>query len=405
MPMRSPFLMVGLLLSTSAFAGESLRRNLAQAGDRLEEAQQRNFRSPAGCRRNTDGPLQQLVDAVDGLKASDDITRFDQVAASLAALSTSARMSGCPDDVVRELGKAMGDFSDAVSLARQRRNGPPIPPPPQQAGPGITFGNPEITEPGPPGPIVAIPTITLSGYQGQNVYLAWHWQPQNGAWSQWESLPAVAVNNAYFVWNNPYRQILDYGLLKSVDTGQGRFNVHAGVFDMNGRELAGVDLSVTAHYPQFQQRPPGSSPFRRMDPNMPPPPPPGQVLPPPPPIAPQPAPRDCGLGLDDPGCALARAGGQAMERAAWEGFFSAVHNNISESNKLAMIRDTLRSRFVTARQLGKLMDEFIGENNKMDCARFAAPHLIDPDNALGFSTKFISSSRQREYNGLISGQR
>jgi hypothetical protein len=136
-------------------------------------------------------------------------------------------------------------------------------------------------------------------------------------------------------------------------------------------------------------------------PQQPPPPPPGNILPPPPPSGQ----RDCGLGLDDPGCALTRAGGQAMLKAEYDGFMASLRANLSESARGGMVRDTMRTRFITARQLGAILDLFLGENNKLDAARNAMPHVIDPNNAMGYGTKFISSSRQREYNQLVSSQR
>jgi hypothetical protein len=388
-------------ISTSAWAEGSIRKNLAAAADRLEEALERNQRSSRECRRNVDAGLYQLVDALDALRPSDDPAKFDTVASQLAGNLNMAKLSGCPEEVTRELTRGLGELTDAQDAVRRRRGPPPPPgaPPPPPAQPGVVFGPPDISEAGGPGPVIAIPTVTITGFQNSSVYLAWHWKAENGQWSQWESLPAVAVNSYQFVWNNPYRQVLDYGVLRQVDTG-GRFVVHAGVFDMNGREIQGVDLPFTAHYPGSSPPPGGPPPGRvvfqpvRGNP-PPPPPPPGQAV-----MA-----RDCGTGLDDPGCSMTRGGDLPMDRVTFEGFVQGLRANLSESSRGSMVRDTMRARFITSRQLGAMMDLFIGENNRLDAARFSASHVVDPNNALGFATKFNSASRQREYSQLISAQR
>jgi hypothetical protein len=129
------------------------------------------------------------------------------------------------------------------------------------------------------------------------------------------------------------------------------------------------------------------------------------LRPPPPPGGTGAAQRDCGLGLDDPGCTMIRGGGQAMLKPEYDGFYASLRAQLSESSRAAMVRDTLTTRWITSRQLGQILDLFVGENNRLDAARFALPHVVDPSNALGFGTKFLSSSRQRDYNQLVSSQR
>ena len=412
MTMRpTPLLAAVLIVSAPAFA-ESIRKNLAQSADRLERAIEDNTRASPQCRNRSEPGLNQVIDGLDALKPSDDPARYDQLANQLGDILRNAKLTGCPDDYTRDIQRSLGDLNDAASDVRRRRPGGP-PPPPMQ--PGIAFTGAEVQQAGGPGAVVAIPTVTLNGFQGSSVYFAWHWRPENGAWSAWESLPAIAINSAQLVWNNPYRAIIDYGSLRQADTGSGRFQVHAGIFDMNGRELQGIELQFTAQYPGNAPPPPRERFFRPGQvPTQPPPPPPaggpqppppGGPLPPPPPMGGQPQARDCGLGLDDPGCSLTRGGGLPMDRPSFEGFMASLRANMSESNRGSMVRDTCRSRFITARQLGAMMDLFIGENNRLDAARNCMPRVVDPNNALGFGTKFLSSSRQREFNALVTSQR
>ncbi len=401
MTMRpTPLLAAVLVLSAPAFA-ESIRKNLAQAADRLERAIEDNNRASQMCRNRSEPGLLQAIDQIDLLKPSDDPARFDQIAQQLQDISRFAQ-ANCPNDYARDIQRALSDLQDAASDARRRRPGAPPPPPVQT---GIIFQGAEVQQGGGQGAIVAIPTVVINGFQNQNVYYAWHWRPENGAWGVWESLPAIAVNSSQFVWNNPYRPLIPYDQLRQVDSANGRFLVHGGIFDMNGRELQGFDLQFTAQYPA--PPPPGWRLSRMNLPpqpaNPPPPPPPGQ-LPPPPPMG-NVGQRDCGLGLDDPGCSMTRGGPLPMDRTVFDGFMRSLRATISESARSGMLRDTCRSQFITARQLGAFMDLFIGENNKLDAARNCAPRVVDPMNALGFGTKFLSSSRQREFNALMTSQR
>lgn len=406
MTMRPASLLSAVLVVSSPALAESIRKNLAQSADRLERAVEDNSRASPMCRNRSEPGLIQVIEQLDLLKPSDDPARFDQVAQQLQETLKMAKLTGCPDDYTKDIQRGLSDLLDAASDARRRRpNGPP--PPPTQTG--ILFPGAEVQQGGGLGAVVAVPTVVINGFQNQSVYYAWHWKAENGAWSAWESLPAVQVNSPQFVWNNPYRALISYDALRQADSSNGRFVVHGGIFDMNGREQQGLDLQFTATYPGPPQ-PPGPRPFRpvfKPQPIAPPPPPApatGQPLPPPPPMG-NAQQRDCGLGLDDPGCSLTRGGPLPMDRAAFEGFMRSLRANLSESARGTMLKDTCRVQYVTARQLGAFMDLFIGENNKLDAARNCAPHVVDPANALGFATKFISSSRQREYNALLASQR
>ncbi len=399
-PLAAAVLVVSLPALAGGGRGGSIRRQLAEAGDRVEGALDRVRSSPApACRATVDQALAQILDSVDALSPNDDPSKFDQVVSQLSAVQNMARASGCSDDVTRELNRSAGDLSDAASDVRRRRPPPnpgPVPPPPPGLPP-VAFATPQVTETS-NGPMLVISSITLTGLAGQNLYLAWHWRQENGPWAAWESLPQFMVGaGVQSVWPNPHRPAVPYTSLRVADPqGTGRFFAHVGLFDLNGRELNGIDVPFTVRYPNTAAPPPPVPPGRML--------PPGPMQPPPPPGGAGQGVRDCGLGIDDPGCNATRGGAQAMLRAEWEGFFSSLRAQLSESNRVAMIRDTLSTRWITARQLGQMLDLFVGENNRLDAARFALPHVIDPSNALGYSAKFLSSSRQREFNQLVSSQ-
>jgi len=386
---------VVVVLSLPALAGpgrgNSIRRELADSGDRLDDVLEKLARAPAGCRANVEGSVGQLLDAIDALRPSDDVSRFDQTVSLLGAAQNMAKLSGCPDDVVRDMNRAAADLADAARDVRRRQPPAPPPPPAAPAAGSVGFATPQVQDPGMPGPMLVIPSIVFNNMRGQQVYFAWHWRHESGQYGPWESMPAFVVATPQYVWPNPYKPQMNLTTLRGADPqGTGRFVAHAGIFDMSGRELNGVDVPFTVRYP------PGAPPV-----------PPGRMLPANPGLNPPPPPgqRDCGLGLDDPGCNVTRGGAQAMLKGEYDGFYASLRAQLSESGRAGMVRDTLNTRWITARQLGNILDLFIGENNRLDAARFALPHVTDPSNAFGFGTKFLSQARQREYNQLVSAQR
>jgi hypothetical protein len=51
-----------------------------------------------------------------------------------------------------------------------------------------------------------------------------------------------------------------------------------------------------------------------------------------------------------------------------------------------------------------LLDLFPNEITRLDVAKVAAPHVVNPQHALGFSTKWQNSISADEYTELISEQ-
>lgn len=136
---------------------------------------------------------------------------------------------------------------------------------------------------------------------------------------------------------------------------------------------------------------------------LPPPVPVPQPVPVPVPVAPPPS-RNCGTG-EDPGCNLNWAGHYAMDRDVFAGFVSSLKGNNSEFNRLDMAKDVLGNTFVTAKQLGVLMDLFNSEFNRLELVKHAAGKLINPQHALGLANKFNSSFNQKEFTRLMTEQK
>lgn len=106
--------------------------------------------------------------------------------------------------------------------------------------------------------------------------------------------------------------------------------------------------------------------------------------------------RDCGTG-EDPGCNLALAGHLPMDATAWSGFVASLKANNSDILKLDLVRQVMRDNYLTAKQLGPVLDCFLSELIRVDAARAAAPHVVDRAHALGHAAKFHSSIMASDY--------
>ena len=118
---------------------------------------------------------------------------------------------------------------------------------------------------------------------------------------------------------------------------------------------------------------------------------------------PEPAYRDCGTDRD-PGCTLSRDGKYAMDRDAWRGFYQSLKSQPNEITREEMTEKMLKRNYLTAAQLGLVLDLFPNEITRLEVARNAANHVVNPQHALGFSSKWHNSIFAGEYTDLISEQ-
>jgi hypothetical protein len=128
-----------------------------------------------------------------------------------------------------------------------------------------------------------------------------------------------------------------------------------------------------------------------------------QARPAPPPPAPQPVFRDCGTG-SDPGCTMTRDGKYAMDADTWSGFYQSLKSQPNEITREEMTEKMLKRNYLTAKQLGLVLDLFQNEITRLDVAKFSASHVVNPQHALGFSSKWRNSISAGEYTDLISEQ-
>jgi len=133
-------------------------------------------------------------------------------------------------------------------------------------------------------------------------------------------------------------------------------------------------------------------------PNYPPQPPPGVV------IAPPPGYRDCGTG-NDPGCTMTRNGQGAMDATTFAGVMTALRSNTNELTRADLCNSLFNANYLTALQFGQVLDLFSNELTRLDVARKASDHLVNPQHAIGFAAKFRNSFNAQDFVQVMTGQR
>ncbi|MDC0714682.1 DUF4476 domain-containing protein [Stigmatella sp. ncwal1] len=121
------------------------------------------------------------------------------------------------------------------------------------------------------------------------------------------------------------------------------------------------------------------------------------------PPAPEPVYRDCGTQRD-PGCSMSRDGQYAMDGETFRGFMKALKSQANEISRQEMTEKMLKRQYLTAIQFGQVLDLFANEISRLEVAKFAAPHVVNPQHALGFSSKWRNSISAEEYTEMISEQ-
>jgi hypothetical protein len=113
-------------------------------------------------------------------------------------------------------------------------------------------------------------------------------------------------------------------------------------------------------------------------------------------------PRDCGTGLDDPGCSALRDGRSPMDKTELEGMLAALTGTSNELVRKDMALEILGSSLVTARQFGRVMALFNNELTRLEVVRERADRMVDPKRALGLASTFNNSLNGKEYVEIVS---
>ncbi|MDY7231580.1 DUF4476 domain-containing protein [Hyalangium rubrum] len=121
--------------------------------------------------------------------------------------------------------------------------------------------------------------------------------------------------------------------------------------------------------------------------------------PPPPPVAA----RDCGTG-NDAGCSMMRDGKYPMDAQTWAGFYESLKSQSNEISRQEMAEKMLKRTYITAAQYGLMLDLFRNEISRLELAKDSASHVVNPQHALGFSSKWRNSISAEEYSEMIAEQ-
>jgi hypothetical protein len=115
--------------------------------------------------------------------------------------------------------------------------------------------------------------------------------------------------------------------------------------------------------------------------------------------------RDCGAGPNDPGCLLRKNGQLPMEGVAFQGALKSLRAQRNTITREEMATKMLGRVMLTAAQLGLVIDAFADHGiTQLDVAKTLAPNVVNPQHALGHSTKFTNSISAEEYVEAISAQ-
>ncbi len=393
-------LMFAAFVFSSVVFADSVNRSLKTAADSVEDAYDRTQRARAHCRQTIGPQLDALVDRVDDLRKNPSGQLLGEVKGSLSSVGMAAPVAGCPVEVNDDIQKAVEALEDArVSMWNSRGNGrgdgrgddrrnrrkgdDPVVSDlndfaqmsPLQVQPNAAFEGEAAVR-------VSVPELRLYNLQGRQFYLGARFRSYEGEWSEWTTTQVWSVPNNAFVWKNAFNHFFRYSTLAEDDFSQGRFMAHVSVFDQDGRELAFREASFRVRLPQLPNAPP-----------------PVVVQPPPVVMA-----RDCGTGPQDPGCQMVRDGQYPMDRDVFGGVMQAIRGNSSEMMRAQAVQAMLARNYLTALQLMRVLDSFESEMIRVKMAEIAAPHVVNPQHALGYAAKFRSNIMAQGYTQLMSQQ-
>lgn len=115
--------------------------------------------------------------------------------------------------------------------------------------------------------------------------------------------------------------------------------------------------------------------------------------------------RDCGTGPADPGCLMQKNGQYPMDGATFHGVLKSLRAQRNTITREEMATKMLARNFLTAAQLGLVLDAFADHGiTQLDVAKMAAPNVVNPQHALAHSTKFQNSISAEEYVEVMSAQ-
>ena len=97
-----------------------------------------------------------------------------------------------------------------------------------------------------------------------------------------------------------------------------------------------------------------------------------------------------------------REGPVPMDAITFRGLVSSLQANPNEYLKLDLIKNTVGSQYLTAQQLGPVLEQFHNDYLRLDAAKAIVPRLVDPQHALVHSTKFNNSYLAADFSRLLT---
>lgn len=113
--------------------------------------------------------------------------------------------------------------------------------------------------------------------------------------------------------------------------------------------------------------------------------------------------RDCGTG-EDVGCTMKRNGEYPMDAETFRGILQALKAAKNELTREDVAEKMFKRNYVTAKQFGQVLDLFENELTKLDVAKTVAPKVVNPQHALGFSSKWENELNGEDYVEIMSAQ-
>lgn len=381
-----------LLLASAVASAQPWGKTLSAAADAVEDAYDRTQRSNGRCRHQVGPPLNTLVDRLDELrKLPAPLEEIDKLRFELATLGQQAPYAACPIGVTEDLQRGLEALEDARVAVwndpgrskgnrRDKRKGDLggvqsvfVQLSPVRVTQGVPFQGEQAVQ-------LTLPEVRFEAMQGQGFYVATRFRSFEGDWSDWVTTQVWTVPSAPFIWRNGYNHVLRHSTLAEEDFSNGRFIAHVGVFNGQGQELAFREVAFRV--------------------NLTPAPPAAVAMPPPPPVVVR---RDCGTGPDDPGCLMVRDGQFAMDGPTYKGFLQNMRSILSDMMRQDVVR-AMEGRYLTAAQLGPMLDLYASEMFRLDFAKMVAPRVVNPQHAIGLASKFRSPSFANKYTKLMAGQ-
>ena len=112
--------------------------------------------------------------------------------------------------------------------------------------------------------------------------------------------------------------------------------------------------------------------------------------------------RDCGTGNDDPGCNMQQNGEYPMDGAGFNAMLTGLKVIPAEPQRVNTVRSTVASKWLTAQQLGMIIDTFRSETQALDAVKASIHRVIDRDNLSVNVAKFRSTANKMAYSKLIA---